>query len=92
LISELIASNVQTQGKSSPCHAIHTFRKENSALHETIQDLYQKLIYTISQMDSLRADYNQLRIHNRGLNGEIPAIIWNASILTFYRQIESFGI
>ncbi len=43
-------------------------------------------------MDSLREEYNQLWIHHTGLNGEIPVIIWNASILTSYRQIESFGI
>ncbi|KFY02728.1 hypothetical protein V490_00411 [Pseudogymnoascus sp. VKM F-3557] len=35
LISELIASNVQTQGKSSPCHAIHSPGKK--ILHSMVR-------------------------------------------------------
>ncbi|KFY30951.1 hypothetical protein V493_01525 [Pseudogymnoascus sp. VKM F-4281 (FW-2241)] len=40
---------------------------------KTIQDLYQNLIYKIGQMDLLRADYNQLRMHDARLNDKLRA-------------------
>ncbi|KFY30891.1 hypothetical protein V493_01575 [Pseudogymnoascus sp. VKM F-4281 (FW-2241)] len=72
LTSELIASYVQTQGKSSPRHAIRTPGKQIGHSMKRSR-IFIKSSYKIGQMDSLRAGYNQLWIHNTGLNDKLRA-------------------
>ncbi|KFY99173.1 hypothetical protein V500_01443, partial [Pseudogymnoascus sp. VKM F-4518 (FW-2643)] len=84
LISEQIASHVQTQGKLLPRQTIHPtltpaenlneLKRENSALHATTQQLCRNLDYTTGQMDQLRAGNSQLWKHNTEISDK-----WRAS-------------
>ncbi|OBT40498.1 hypothetical protein VE00_07877 [Pseudogymnoascus sp. WSF 3629] len=67
LISELIASHVQTQGKLLPQHS-KVLERENVALLGTTQRLRESRAYMAGQIDQICAENKRVWAHNSELN------------------------